>query len=90
MVLEPYSIMPFIKKTMGGSFFLVSFNYCFIRPLKYVQCFEFPLENSCSELGYSEIYILLLALVVASRDGFGKMWFVLYNDYGDSFCNAVN
>jgi len=44
--------------------------------LKYVQCFKFPLENSLSELGYSEIYILLLALVVASRAGFGKLWFV--------------
>ena len=47
--------------------------------MKYVQCFEFPLENARSELGYSEIYILLLALVVASRAGFGfgKLWFVL-------------
>ena len=68
LALETYSIMPFVEKTMGGSFFL--------SPLKYVQCFEFPLENSRSELGYSEIFILLLALVVAFT-GFGKLWFVL-------------
>ena len=30
-----------------------------------------------SELGYSGIYVLLLALVVATRAGFGKLWFVL-------------
>jgi len=69
--------MPFLTKTIGGSVFFFLFYYCFISPLKYVQCFEFPLENSRSELGYSEIYILLLALVVASRAGFGKLWFVL-------------
>ena len=62
LALEPYSIMPFIKKTMRGSFFWVSFNYCFISLLKYVQRFEFALENARSELGYSAIYILLLAL----------------------------
>ena len=67
LALEPYSIMPFIKKTMRGSFFLVSFNYCFISLLKYVQRFEFAIENSRSELGYSAIYMLLLDLVVASR-----------------------
>ena len=54
LALEPYSIMPFIKKTMRGSFFFwVSFNYCFISLLKYVQRFEFALENARSELGYS-------------------------------------
>ena len=64
------------KEDYAREFFFVSFNYCFICPLKYVQCFEFPLETSRSELGYSEIYILLLALVVAFT-GFGKLWFVL-------------
>ena len=79
LALEPYSIMPFIKKTMRGSFFLVSFNYCFISLLKYVQRFEFALENARSELGYSAIYIhsSLFALVVASRAAYGKLWFVL-------------
>ena len=76
LALESYSIMPFLTKTIGGRFFFFLFNYCFISPLIYVQCFEFPLENSRSELGYSEIYILLLALVVVSRAAYGKLWFV--------------
>ena len=62
LALDPYSIMPFIKKTRYEGVFFVSFNYCFIILLKYVQRFEFALENSRPELGYSAIYILLLAL----------------------------
>ena len=77
LALEPYSIMPFIKKTRYEGVFFVSFNYCFIILLKYVQRFEFALENSRSELGYSAIYILLLALLVVYRAAYGKLWFVL-------------
>ena len=65
------------KEDYAREFFFVSFNYCFIGLLKYVQRFEFALENSRSELGYSAIYILLLALVVVSRAAYGKLWFVL-------------